>query len=181
MAKIKIKKPNDFAQGYFFGILLGIMLGAAFMHECNEVRNARRYLQQTKVEEVIDTTKIRQPEPIASDVVRHDTIKVPAFRYITKYETTDKLMVDTICTVDSVYISLPITQKEYGDSTYKAWVSGYNPALDSIEVYSRTITRSIIEKDAKRWGVGVTTGIGYNGSKISPYIGIGVTYNILKW
>ena len=84
-------------------------------------------------------------------------------------------------------VEIPITQKIYQDSTYQAWVSGYKPSLDSIQVFqpittiTRTITTTEVKYKAKRWGVGVQAGIGITPTKVEPYIGIGVTYNIFSW
>lgn len=90
---------------------------------------------------------------------------------------------DTIIKTDSVYVELPITQKEYRDSLYHAWVSGYEPNLDSINVFQHTVTvTETVRPPTKRWGLGVQVGAGYNtGNKIQPYIGIGISYNILTW
>lgn len=58
-----------------------------------------------------------------------DTIKVP-------YYVRDTLMI-------------PIEQKYYTTDAYKAWVSGYNPRLDSIVVYN-THTLSTIKENRAR-------------------------------
>ena len=82
---------------------------------------------------------------------------------------------------DSVEVELPITQKVYGDSTYRAWVSGYRPSLDSIEVYRKTITieRTLTQKP-KRWSIGVTGGYGYGLLHGRPdvFVGVGVSYRL---
>lgn len=83
---------------------------------------------------------------------------------------------------DSVEVELPITQKVYGDSTYRAWVSGYRPSLDSIEVYRKTITieKNILLPSAKRWSIGVTGGYGYGLLHGRPdvFVGVGVSYRL---
>lgn len=82
---------------------------------------------------------------------------------------------------DSVEVELPITQKVYGDSTYRAWVSGYRPSLDSIEVYRKTVTieRTLVQKP-KRWSIGVTGGYGYGLLHGRPdvFVGVGVSYRL---
>lgn len=76
-------------------------------------------------------------------------------------------------------------QTVYKDSLYQVWVSGYHPRMDSIEVYSRTVTNTVtndiyhmIMPKKKRWGLGVQAGYGYPGGW---YIGAGVSYNIFQW
>ena len=84
---------------------------------------------------------------------------------------------------DSVEVVVPITQRVYGDSLYRAYVSGYRPQLDSIFVYPRTsyITTTVKEKP-KRWGIGLQAGYGYSpGRGMSPYLGIGVSYNLYSF
>ena len=79
--------------------------------------------------------------------------------------------------VDTVYIPVPITQKEYVSESYRAWVSGYNAALDSIDVFTKTVyvTKTI---PARRWGLGGVGGYGIGRSGLSPYLGLGVYYRI---
>ena len=33
----------------------------------------------------------------------------------------------------------------------------------------------------KRWGLGLSVGYGYSFNKFSPYIGIGINYNLINW
>jgi hypothetical protein len=102
---------------------------------------------------------------------------------VLKYITERLSVIDTIEVADSVEVKLPITQKHYEDSAYSAWVSGYRPNLDSIKVYRRkereVITINI--KEAKRWNIGVSGGMGmvYDGNEwhCGPGINIGITYN----
>lgn len=81
-------------------------------------------------------------------------------------------------------VEIPIVQKKYADSTYTAWVSGYKPSLDSIEVYRKTVVQRetiTLRKISPRWGIGVMGGYGY-GTKnkvFEPFAGIGVYYRIL--
>ena len=37
---------------------------------------------------------------------------------------------------DTVFVHLPIEQRQYSDPSYTAWVSGYRPQLDSIQILS---------------------------------------------
>lgn len=123
---------------------------------------------------IIDTTLYKHPVPVDSVVVRYVTERLPA-----KCDT-----VQIGCT-DSVDVEIPITQKRYADSTYTAWVSGYNPTLDSIHIYPRheviTITNTIRQKP-KRWGVGLNVGYGITPHHgMQPYFGIGVIYNLFSF
>ena len=81
--------------------------------------------------------------------------------------------------------TIPITQKQYSDSTYTAWVSGYMPSLDSISIYPRreitTITNTI-RKKPKRWGIGVNAGYGITPKEgMQPYFGVDINYNLFTF
>ena len=92
---------------------------------------------------------------------------------------------------DTIPVYLPREVKVYEDSAYRAEVSGVFPSLDKIEVYQRTqVVTKEIERDVyipvrQRWGIGIQAGYGahlYGASVcLSPYIGVGVTYNIISW
>lgn len=56
---------------------------------------------------------------------------------------------------DSVRVIVPQEQKEYQGDGYRAWVSGYRPALDSIE-----IERMVLREKARRWSVGLQAASG---------------------
>lgn len=146
--------------------------------------NAKSHRHITNTSDTItlyDTLLVKHPVPKDSIIVRHHTITLPA-KHDTILADNVTVRVDTV--TDSVIVTLPITQKEYGDSSYHAWVSGYQPSLDSIAVFPKTTiitnTRTIVEK--KRWGVGVQVGVGISTDKqIHPYLGVGVHYNIFSW
>ena len=92
-------------------------------------------------------------------------------------------LTDTIRIGDTVVYR---EQAYYEDSLYRAWVSGYRPRLDSIEIYPRTVIHTIKDdiyhtikvKDKRRWGLGLQAGYGYSGGF---YVGAGVSYNIWMW
>ncbi len=124
---------------------------------------------------IIDTIRYLHPIPKDSIIVRYETRLLPTVR-----DTSMQIG----CT-DSVRVEIPITQKRYADSTYTAWVSGYNPILDSISIYPRhevvTITNTIRQKP-KCWGVGLNVGYGFTPKNgMQPYVGIGVSYNLFTF
>ena len=126
-----------------------------------------------------DTLRIDRPVPVREEVVRYVTVRVAAdssnLANIGK-DSADVLTADTAQTV-----VLPITQQVYRDTAYTAWVSGYAVALDSIEVYPRTlIVRQTALPAAKprRWSVGVQGGYGLTPKGLQPYVGVGVGFRI---
>lgn len=83
---------------------------------------------------------------------------------------------------DSARVIVPFTQKTYETADYKAWVSGYEPELDSINIYRRTetVTNTLyFDKKRRRWGgmVGVGAGISHKGT-VTPMVGVMIGYKI---
>ena len=88
---------------------------------------------------------------------------------------------DTLHRIDTVTVSLPFVQKQYKDSNYSAWVSGYEPSLDSIKIFPKTIIvreSKVERKKDRRWGVFGGVGIGVS-DRITPCVGVGIGYRIL--
>lgn len=113
----------------------------------------------------VDTLIVEKPTLLTQKVV--DTIYVPVRK------------------TDTLFVKLPREEKTYRDSTYLAVVSGYQPSLDRIEIYPRTETKIVTiqtEKKVKtRWGLGVQAGYGFSVNGVSPYVGIGISYNLVNW
>lgn len=156
-------------------LLVGAFVGGVFAgkgkHEVIVVRDT-----VIKVETYRDTVTIVKPVPVKETV--YDSILVP--------------VVDTMHIRDTAYISLPKERKEYRDSDYVAVVTGYRPELESISVFpiTKVITQTITIREKskpKPWGVGIQAGFGgfYGISSrrvdYGPYIGVGISYNLIRW
>ena len=122
---------------------------------------------------------------VTDTIVKRDTItSIPdtVYRTVALGEKTVKVVVhDTLCKTDTVTISLPFVQKQYKDSSYSAWISGYEPSLDSIRVFPKTtIIREskVVRQKDRRWGVFGGVGIGVS-DRITPCVGVGIGYRIL--
>ena len=113
-------------------------------------------------------------EPVAAETIRTDRvvyIKVPVPQSDTVH--------------DSIEVPIPIVQKRYEDSLYTAWVSGYEPALDSIDLRLPTIKETITitkTKPAPLVNFGVQIGGGYGVIHRQPdfYIGVGAQLNLWR-
>lgn len=86
---------------------------------------------------------------------------------------------------DSIDVPVPIMQKRYEDSLYTAWVSGYEPALDSINLRLPTITETVTKTMVKpspliTFGVQVGGGYGVFNRKPDVYVGIGGQINLWR-
>ena len=87
------------------------------------------------------------------------------------------------CVADSIEVPVPIVQKRYDDSLYTAWVSGFEPNLDSIDLRLPTVTETItktIVKRSPRLSVGVQAGagVGVFQKKADVYLGVGLQYRL---
>ena len=76
--------------------------------------------------------------------------------------------------------------KEYKDSTYYARISGINANLEEIQVFPTMVTKYVtvakeVQQKPKKWGLGVSAGMAVAGGKVQPYIGAGITYDIIQW
>lgn len=125
---------------------------------------------------VYDTIPHYYPVPKDSAVVKYVT------RYLRRTDTVEQFiavnnMTDHFAdTSNMIAVEVPITSKHYGCKDYDAWVSGYEPSLDSIKVYQRTeyITERVtISKPPNKWELDAMAGIDYDvtSQHYSPYAG----------
>ena len=154
----------------------------------------------------VDTIPYYKPVPKDSTVIKYVTATLPKAddkednfpnktvtelpESVQKFPESDKNLQDSVpnfgkTVPDSANVVIPITQKVYEDSTYTAYVSGYRPQLDSLifRMPREVVTVRECSKP-KRWGIGVQVGYGMsvNGTpQFSPYIGIGVSYNLFSF
>lgn len=118
-------------------------------------------------------------------VVKRDTLRLnPVLREIHKvaHDTIKIVMNDTIVRRDTIYLERE--QRVYEDEEYKAFVSGFQPRLDSIYVYPKTIyeTKVSTRKEWRRFTYGLQVGVGvvmpFNSSpSFGGYVGVGIGYN----
>lgn len=129
---------------------------------------------------VYDTIQVQQP--IASDE-RQIGLRVERIPTII-YDTVKEMDTVVLRVCDTVETILPITQKEYRDSNYRAYVSGYKPNLDSIFILSKQEMIMHREK-MRRCSIGMQAGYGLSlrkdAVKLAPYIGVGLSYNLISF
>ncbi|MDD2595125.1 MAG: hypothetical protein PHD11_04835 [Bacteroidales bacterium] len=65
-------------------------------------------------------------------------IEKPIPKLIRVIDTLLVEVTDTVRIKDTVYLNIPIEQKYYRSKDYEAWVSGYRPALDSLNLFTNT-------------------------------------------
>ena len=118
-----------------------------------------------------------------------DTIRVETPVFIERH-TVDTMVVSVTefqVVHDTAFVQLPREQVEYRDTSYRAIISGFLPRREELEIYQRekvvTIqTEKVVRvPDARRWGVGVQAGYGITPAGFQPYLGLGVSYNFLRF
>lgn len=155
---------------FYVGWRMGISDGAGGVREVEVVK------RDTMVR--FDTVRVEVAQPTSERKVRLDTVRVETVRR------------DTVFVADSVEVVLPVLQREYTDTLYRLWVSGYEPRLDSIEVYPRTVTISERVETVRqrsggifggRLGLGLSAGYGYTGRGFGPFVGVGLTWSVITF
>ena len=128
---------------------------------------------ETIIEERVDTLVIRdtivayKPKYITRRVV--DSVLVPVPEYIERNDT--------------IYAVLEREQVVWEDSLARIYASGINPQVDSVMHYrtEKVINHIIPVKVNPKWGIGIQGGVGAGKGGLTPYVGVGVQYNILTW
>lgn len=156
--------------------ILGVLLCISI------ILNIFLYLEHSSIEskKVCDTTKVTIvdsvkksfPVPVDSIIIRYATKSLAVARDSVAKDTTQSVN-------DSVKVQIPISQKVYEDTLYRAYVSGYEPNLDSITIKQRTtyITHTIRDKES-RFGIGLQAGYGLTPKGMMPYFGVGLSYRL---
>lgn len=159
-----------FLVGTFLGLCTGFFIGKAVYNRPLEVGTKR----DTVI--VYDTIPHYYPKPVDSAVVRYVTKVLPVVRYDTVHHVigVDNMTEHFADTSNMMPVVIPITTKHYRAMEYDAWVSGYEPSLDSIKVYQKTevITATITKvKPPNKWELDIVGGIDYNTAqdKYTPY------------
>lgn len=160
---------------FFISCVIGVILTLFYMRHIS-VETINENDTTTRI--VYDTIDVYYPRPKDSIVTKYVVKTFKKYKEIEK-DSVGGLPQASSGDSDEVAVILPITQKTYEDSTYKAWVSGYEPNLDSIKVYQKNTYKTItqIKKTNKIIGFGLQIGVGLTPKGFQPYIGGGVNIN----
>lgn len=123
---------------------------------------------------IIDTLIVEKPIP--------DTIV--NIKYIEKILPRVIEKTDTLIVKDSIKVYVPINKYIFEEpDKYKIEASGYEVSLDKVELYPKTIykTETKTIKTKPKFGIGIHVGYGICGNRFSPYVGIGISYNIITF
>lgn len=146
-------------------ILVGILIGQKYRQKTPLEPT------ETKVDTLVIRDTIMQYKPIFVDKIKVDSVLVP--------------VKDTIVICDSVYIYLDREKITWRDSLCEVYASGIMPQVDSVrhfrEYHYFTIETAIPVKEKSHWGLGIQAGMGAGKNGLTPYVGVGISYNLLSW
>lgn len=117
----------------------------------------------------------------------HDTITAYEPIFLEK-KVIEKQLVrisDTLSIHDTLFVYLDREQVVWQDSLSLVYASGILPQIDSVKHFTTekivTIEKSIPITKKTHWGIGVQAGMGAGKGGLTPYVGVGVSYNFLSW
>ena len=177
---------SSYTQGGLVALVIGLVVGVAIGWWIRDEKegSADPYERAPVYKVVLPATA--KPD----SVVAHVTRKLPiadSNRYAasdgTPVATDNPQPADTINAAptesgDSAEVIIPITQRVYEDSTrYRAVVEGYEPRHISLEIYPQPTKPPTV----KRWHIGPSVGLGWNGRNLAPFAGVTVTYSLISF
>ena len=128
------------------------------------------------------------PHEPATEEVRTETKIKTVVKVCTLSVSPPMAPLLTLKLTDTIHIGDTVVQREqayYEDSLYRAWVSGYRPRLDSLQIFPRTVYQNVtndiyhtVIPKKKRWGLGLQAGYSYPGGW---YAGAGISWNLVMW
>ena len=147
-------------------IFTGSVVGSFFFGRATTRTDVVRNEVERDTIIVRDTIREYYPQEVERVVVRTEQVEVPV------------IVRDTI--QDTVYVNVPIEEREYKSKNYRVVIGGYNPYLKSIDVYPQTVYINATENitTRKRWNLmlGVQGGYGITPIGWQPYAGVGVSF-----
>jgi len=157
MVKVSKKHLIILAVGALLCLLCGFLVGKGMYDRPIEESVSRDTVT------LHDTVPDYHPVPKDSVRLKYVTRWLPRAVHDTVFagdyaQNTVEIMHDTVA------VQVPITSKHFGGKNYDAYVSGFEPSLDSIFVYNETqlITETITRmKPPNKWSLSVNAGVDY--------------------
>lgn len=141
-------------------VLLVICLGAQVIYQ----QTHPQIETKEKIVERVKTITIKEPVPVTTYLSKPMLIPFE----------TEKVVIQN----DTTYIVLDREVKEYRDTNYYCRISGYNPNLEELQIYQRTIEKTIENNICKKpiVSIGPSISLGYDpvNKTLSPTVGISV-------
>lgn len=161
-------KPGNYI---LIGFIMAVLTALGFFIGYRSAGNRPVLPIEPKVDTLVirDTIKVTEPVLVVKRVV--DTIPYP--------------VKDTIMKHDTIITYLVREQVMWEDSLSRVYASGVNPQVDSVIHYTNNMVIiqeiPVIQVKKTRWGIGIQAGATANREGVIPYVGVGVSYNLLSW
>lgn len=167
---------RPFLHNFIVFVCFGAAIVASFLFG---VRDGRRKAASDDVQcdTIVLRDTIRRPAPRPSSVVTQGTILLALQEALIATP-------DTLRSRDTIYVQLPREVKTYGDSSYRAVVSGIRPSLDEIEIYQRTkvVTETRVVRSSPWVTIGPSIGVGIaTDGRVYPFLGVSATIPLWSW
>ena len=155
------------------GIAVAVLIGFLIGQQHPQKSPAEPIKEKVDTLLIFDT--ITLTKPVFVEKIQLDSVYMP--------------VTDTLWKHDTLYVYLEREQIQWQDSLCRVYASGINPQVDSVThfVQETIVNReiSVPVKVKSRWGLGINVGYGagVNGKQVylTPYVGVGISYNILSW
>ena len=126
---------------------------------------------KTKVDTLVIHDTTMSYKPIYVDRVKLDSVLVP--------------VLDTMMIHDTTFVYLEREKVTWRDSLCEVYASGIMASVDSVRHFQEdkyiTIEKQVPVKIKTHWGLGVNAGYGVGKGGLTPYVGVGISYNLLSW
>lgn len=166
---------DNFKKILIAGAVIVAALALSFVAGQRDALNRLVLPQKPKVDTLFIRDTIMSNDPVFITKTKIDSIPYPV------------PVRDTLWKTDTIWLQRE--QVMWQDSLSRIYASGVSVEIDSVQhfISTQVITkeRDVIVKVKPKWSVGVQTGYGAfakNGQiSASPYIGVGLTYNLFSW
>lgn len=158
------------AAGYILAVLATAAICLLAARRCEGIKGPPHERTVSRVDTlyVRDTLTVYKPSKVTRTV--KDTVRV----------TVKETQIDTMH--DTVFVYLPQESIVWQDDRCIVYAHGINPQVDSVTHFnsSAVVTRTVTDRP-KRWGIGISAGYGMSKDGLSPYIGLGISYDIIRF
>ena len=125
---------------------------------------------------------LNRPDTVIVEKWVRDTIYQPKDSLVIRWQTAylpvhdTTFLRDTLHTIDSVLVDVPISEKHYVSENYRATIRGYQAELTDIWINQRETIVTVPYRKHWTWTIGPQAGFGITPEGWRPYAGIGATF-----
>lgn len=154
---------------FIMGIAVAVLIGFICGQKCAFKGQNEPIKEKVDTLFIYDTLVAYEPIYIERRVI--DSVLVP--------------VTDSVTIHDTLFVLLEREQVMWADSLCEVYASGIKPEIDSVRhfVCDKIVTIEKVQevKVKSRWGLGIQAGAGVGKDGLTPYVGIGLSYNLLSW